>query len=128
LSALGITRKAISGGSWAGATGGPSCAVVTTGTARYVGPPSTVFRPATISKKKPKRIVVGKGKLNLLQGQTKTLFMHLNKSGKALLERQGKLDIQATVKITTVGQATVITKRTIHVVLAKPKHRKHKHG
>lgn len=107
--------------------GGPTCGVVTTGTARYVGPPSTAFRLASVSKK-PKPIVVGTGKLHLRQGQTKTLFMHLNKSGKALLVRQGKLDIQATVKITTAGQATVTTKRTIHVVLAKPKHGKHRHG
>jgi hypothetical protein len=52
--------------------------------------------------------------------------MYLNKAGKALLERQGKLDIQATVKITSAGQAPVISKKTLHVVLQKPK-KKHKH-
>jgi Tol biopolymer transport system component len=99
----------------------PRCSVGTTGSTRAVGPPSIRPRPATTSKKS-KRIVVGTGKLNLREGQTKTLSMYLNKAGKVLLEQQGKLDIQATVKITSTGQAPVISKKTIHVVLAKKKH------
>ncbi|HEV7614715.1 MAG TPA: hypothetical protein VGO36_00620 [Solirubrobacterales bacterium] len=105
----------------------PKCGVNSTGTARGASPAGIVFRPATLSKK-PKRIVVGKGKLNLTEGQTKTLDMYLNKAGKTLLAQQGKLDIKATVTITTAGQAPVISKKTLHVVLEKPKKKKkHKH-
>jgi Tol biopolymer transport system component len=101
----------------------PKCAVATEGTTRYVGPPSIHPRPARISKK-PKPVVVGKGKLSLREGQTKTLSMYLNKAGKAQLKQQGKLDIQATVTVTSTGQAPVTSKKTIHVVLAgkKKKH------
>ena len=103
------------------ACGAPKCGVVTEGTARSVAPPSTGFRPAEISKKNPKKVVVGTGKLNLLEGQSKTLFMHLNKAGKALFKQQGKLDIEATVKIVSPGQPVDTSKKTIHVVLKKPK-------
>ncbi len=101
----------------------PSCGVATKGTARYVAPPSTAYRLATTSSKKKKKgqIVVGTGKLSLLEGQTKTLSMHLDKAGRALLEQQGRLDIQATVTITSAGQGTVTSTKTLHVVLAKPK-------
>jgi TolB protein len=107
--------------------GAPDCGASTRGSS----PKSSMaaglrFRPATSSKKKPKMILVGDGKLKLREGQTKVLSMYLNKAGRALLEKQGKLDIQATVKITSTGQATVIAKRTIHVVLAtKKKKKKH---
>jgi len=105
--------------------GAPDCGASTRGSS----PKSSMaaglrFRPATSSKKKPKPIVVGSGKLKLHEGQTKTLSMYLNKAGRALLEQQGKLDIQATVKITSTGQATVTAKKTIHVVLKKQKTKK----
>jgi Tol biopolymer transport system component len=101
--------------------GAPDCGANSTGHAKAVAPKRN-FRPATTSKgKKPKPIVVGKGSLRLLEGQTKTLFMRLNKAGKALLEKQGKLDIQTTVTITPAGQPPVTAKKTIHVVLVKKK-------
>ena len=109
-----------------GVRGAPSCGTTTTGTARYAAPAGLPFRPATSSKKKPSRIMVGRGRLNLREGETKTLSMHLNKAGRALLERQGKLDIQATVKFTAVGQATVTSQKTIHVVLKKQGKKKKK--
>jgi Tol biopolymer transport system component len=103
--------------------GAPDCGASTRGTSpKSAMPAGLTFRPATSSKKKPKPIVVGSGKLKLREGQTKTLSMYLNKVGKAVLERKGKLDIQATVKITSTGQAPVTAKKTIHVVLAKKKH------
>jgi len=102
--------------------GAPDCGASTRGTApKAVAPAGVRFRPATSSKKKPKPIVVGSGKLKLHEGQTKTLSMYLNKAGKELLEKQGKLDIKATVKVTSTGQAPVTSKRTIHVVLKKKK-------
>ena len=103
----------------------PVCGVATQGTARAVGPPLTVHRPARVAAKpgkKAKQVVIGKGKLSLLEGQTKQLFMQLNKAGRELLEKQGKLDIHATVTVTSAGLPTVTSKRTLHVVLAKKKH------
>jgi TolB protein len=105
----------------------PACEANSTGNVSRASVPAGLrFRPAASSKKKPKTLLVGKGKLNLTEGQTKTLDMYLNKAGKALLKRQGKLDIQATVTVTSTGQAPVVSKRTLHVVLAKPK-KKHGH-
>lgn len=106
--------------------GAPDCGASTRGRAsKGVAPAGLRVRLATSSKKKPKAIVVGSGKLKLHEGQTKPLLMYLNKAGKALLERQGKLDIQATVKVTSTGQAPVTSTKTIHVVLAKKKSKKH---
>ncbi|HYJ21836.1 MAG TPA: hypothetical protein VEW07_07430 [Solirubrobacterales bacterium] len=102
--------------------GAPDCGASTRGTspkaARARGLP---FRLATSSKAKPKPIIVGSGKLKLREGQEKPLLMYLNKAGKELLKQQGKLDIQATVTVTSAGQAPVTAKKTIHVVLKKPK-------
>lgn len=106
--------------------GAPDCGASTRGTSpKSVAPAGLRFRPATSSKKKPRTIVVGTGKLKLREGQTKKLSMYLNKAGKAILEARGKLDIQATVTVTSTGQKPVTSKRTIHVVLAKKKPKKH---
>lgn len=83
------------------------------------------WTPGPSSKKKPKLTLVGSGKLKLHEGQTKPLLMYLNKAGKELLKQQGKLDIQATVTVTSTGQAPVTSKKTIHVVLAGKKKKKH---
>jgi Tol biopolymer transport system component len=106
--------------------GAPDCGASTRGTSpKGAAPAGLRFRAATSSKKKPKPIVVGTGKLKLHEGQTKPLLMYLNKAGKALLEQQGKLDIKATVKITSTGQAPVTATKTIHVVLKKKPKKKH---
>ncbi len=105
--------------------GAPDCGASTRGSSPKAAAPAGIRpRPATSSKKKPKPILVGSGKLKLHEGQTKPLLMYLNKAGKELLKQQGKLDIQATVKVTCTGQAPVTSKKTIHVVLAgkKKKH------
>ena len=104
--------------------GAPDCGASTRGTApkssRARGLP---FRPAMSSKtkQKPKPVVVGSGTLKLREGEEKPLLMYLNKAGKELLKQQGKLDIKATVTVTSTGQAPVTSTKTIHVVLAKPK-------
>jgi Tol biopolymer transport system component len=106
--------------------GAPDCGASTRGTSpKSAAPAGLTFRPATSSKKKPKRIVVGSGKLQLHEGQTKPLLMYLNKAGKDLLKQRRKLDIQATVTVTSTDQAPVTSQRTIHVVLEKPKKKKH---
>jgi Tol biopolymer transport system component len=101
--------------------GAPDCGANVTGTSKGAKAAGLRFRVARISKKKPKPITVGKGALQLHEGEEKTLDMYLNKKGRALLEKKGKLDIQATVTITSTGLATEISKKTIHVVAAKPK-------
>jgi Tol biopolymer transport system component len=102
--------------------GAPDCGASTRGTVPSASVPAGLsFRPATSSKKKPKQVVVGSGKLKLREGQRKPLLMYLNKAGKELLKQQGKLDIQATVKVTSTGQKPITSQKTIHVVLEKPK-------
>jgi len=102
--------------------GAPDCGASTRGTAPKASHAAGLrFRPATSSKKKPKPIVVGSGKLKLTEGQKKPLLMYLNKAGKDLLKQQGKLDIEATVTVTSSGQKPVVAKKTIHVVLKQPK-------
>jgi hypothetical protein len=103
----------------------PDCGASTRGTSPKSAAPAGVRpRLAMSAKAKPKPIVVGSGKLKLREGQEKPLLMYLNKAGKELLKQQGKLDIQATVTVTSAGQAPVTAKKTIHVVLKKPKGKK----
>jgi hypothetical protein len=52
----------------------------------------------------------------------------LTAAGVKLLTQLGKLTIDVKLTIASPGQATVTAKKTIHVVLAKPKHKKHKHS
>lgn len=101
--------------------GAPDCGASVIGTSKASRAAGLPFRLAEISKKKPRRIVIGKGKLRLKEGKQKTLDMYLTKDGRALLEKQGKLTIEATVKVTSTGQPTVTSKKTIQVVLAKAK-------
>lgn len=104
--------------------GAPDCGASTRGSAaKAVAPAGLRFRPATDSKKKPKPkpVLVGSGKLQLKEGDEKPLLMYLNKAGKELLKKQGRLDIQATVTVTSTGQAPVTQKKMIHVALKKPK-------
>lgn len=106
--------------------GAPDCGANSHATARASQAAGIRFRPATASgKKKAKPIPVGKGKLHLLEGQKKTLYLQLNKAGRTLLEKKGKLDIQATVTIKSTGAPTVTAKKTLHLVF-KPKTKKKK--
>jgi Tol biopolymer transport system component len=105
----------------------PDCGASTRGTSPKSAAPAGIRpRLAMSAKAKPKQkpIVVGSGKLKLREGQEKPLLMYLNKAGKELLKQQGKLDIQATVTVTSTGQAPVTARKTIHVVLKKPKSKK----
>lgn len=104
--------------------GAPDCGASSVGKVPSASVPAGLrFRPASASKKKkkPKALVVSAGKLSLAQDQEKTLDMYLNKAGKALLKKRGKLNIKTTVTITSSGQDPVTSTRTIHVDLAKPK-------
>ncbi len=104
------------------ACGAPDCGASTRGSSSKAAAPAGIRpRAATSVKAKPKPVLVGSGKLKLHEGQTKPLLMYLNKAGKELLKQQGKLDIQATVTVTSTGQAAVTAKKTIHVVLAGKK-------
>ncbi len=102
--------------------GAPDCGANSHGTARASQAAGLRFRPASASAgKKAKTILIGKGKLKLREGQRKPLFLQLNKAGKAMLEKQGKLDIHATVTIKSTGAPTVTSKRTLHVVFVDKK-------
>lgn len=106
------------------ACGAPDCGANSTGYAKASRAAGLPFRPALFRKKPSKKVIVGRGGLKLKQGEEKTLDMYLNKPGRKLLEKQGKLDIQATVTITGAGQPSVTEKRTVHVVLKKSKKKK----
>jgi len=102
--------------------GAPDCGANSHATTKAVIPAGIRFRPATASgKKKAKQTLVGKGKLHLTEGQTKTLYLRLNKAGWAVLEKQGKLTIQATVTIKSTGLASETFKKTLHLVFKKKK-------
>jgi hypothetical protein len=106
--------------------GAPDCGASSIGKVPTAAIPAGLrFRSAAASKKKkPKALVVGAGKLSLTEGQEKTLDMYLNKAGKALLRKRGKLDIKTMVTITSSGQPEENSTQTIRIALAKPKPKK----
>jgi Tol biopolymer transport system component len=104
------------------ACGAPSCGANSHATGSASRAAGLTFRPALAKPgKKAKQILVGKGKLNLTEGQKKTLYLRLNKAGRTLIEKQGKLTIHATVTIKSTGAPTVTAKHTLHLVLKKKK-------
>jgi Tol biopolymer transport system component len=104
------------------ACGAPDCGANSHATGKAYHAAGVSFRPASAKPgKKAKQILVGKGKLHLTEGQRKTLYLHLNKAGWALLEKQGKLTIHATVTIKSTGLASVTSKHTLHLVFKQKK-------
>jgi len=105
--------------------GAPDCGASARATAPKASIPAGLrFRPASGSKKKPKQVVIGSGKLQLREGEEKPLSLYLNKVGKALLKQKGKLDFKATVTVTSTGQAPVTSTKTVRVSLKQPKKKK----
>ena len=92
---------------------------------RVASSPAVAARAATkpkASKKKPKTIVVAKGKVHVPAGQTRILKLKLTKLGFAILEKVGKLKMSVTVTTTIAGQAPFKETRSIEVVVKqKPK-------
>jgi Tol biopolymer transport system component len=106
------------------ACGAPDCGANSHATGSASRAAGLRFRPALAKTgKKAKQVLVGKGNLHLTEGQKKTLYLRLNKAGWALLEKQGKLTIHATVTIKSTGLATVTSKHTLHLIFAKKKKR-----
>jgi Tol biopolymer transport system component len=102
--------------------GAPDCGANSHATGKVSRAAGLSFRPALArAGKKAKQILVGKGKLHLTEGQTKTLYLHLNRAGRTLLEKQGKLTIHATVTIKSTGLASETFKKTLHLVFKKTK-------
>jgi Tol biopolymer transport system component len=98
----------------------PVCNVGGQGSARSSRAAGVGLRPALAKPgKKSRQILIGKGKLHLTEGQSKPLLLYLNKAGKALFKKQGKLTIKATVTIKSTGAPTVTAKKTLHVFLKK---------
>jgi Tol biopolymer transport system component len=107
--------------------GAPDCGANSHATGKASRAAGLRFRPASAKPgRKAKQILVGKGKLHLTEGQRKTLYLHLNKAGWALLEKQGKLTIQATATIKSTGLATVTSRHTLHLVFVDKKKKKTK--
>lgn len=109
--------------------GGPSCGVVTQGTAKYVGPPSILLRPtlATASGKpkyKPRTVVVGHGKTTIPGGKSGPIRLNLTKPGIKLLEHQGALTIAVTVTVTIPRQKKIVEHRQVRVFVKKAKAKK----
>lgn len=102
--------------------GAPSCGANGHATAKASRAAGLPFRPGLArAGKKAKKVLIGKGKLHLTEGQKKPFSLYLNKAGKALLEKQGKLTIYASVTIKSTGAPTVTAKHTLHLVLKKTK-------
>lgn len=102
--------------------GAPDCGANSHATAKASRAAGLSFRPALAKPgKKSKQVLIGKGKLHLTEGQTKPLFLRLDKTGRAMLERQGRLTIYATVTIKSTGAPTVTLKHTLHLVFKKKK-------
>jgi Tol biopolymer transport system component len=102
--------------------GAPDCGANSHATGKVSRAAGLSFRPALAKPgKKAKQVLVGKGKLHLTEGQTKTLYLRLNRAGWTLLEKQGKLTIHATVTIKSTGLASETFKKTLHLVFKKTK-------
>jgi len=79
------------------------------------------------SKKHPKTTIVtlGTGTFTITSKGPHKLTVHLSKAGKKLLAADhGRLSAKILVAEKTPG-GTILTTRTIKIVPAKPKHKKH---
>jgi hypothetical protein len=90
-------------------------------------------QPATSSAKarpkgKKKQVLVGRGKTKIPAGETGKVFLRLNKTGAAVLEKRGKATINVTLTTTIPGQAGKVSEsHPIHVYLKKKKKKKQHH-
>ena len=107
----------------------PSCSVSTNGKAKGSKAAGLRFRPAATGalakKKTPKWVLVGSGKTTIPGGATRKLAIRVNKTGLAILKRDGKATITVTTKARLAGQPGVVTdSHAVHLVLKKkkPKH------
>ena len=108
---------------------GPRCAVSTDGKMKGASAAGVRPRPAASAarlkpkgKKKPKLVVVGRGKTKVPGGETRKVKLRLNKIGAAVLKKRGKATIQVTLTVKIAGQAKKeVQKHTIHVYLKKAK-------
>ena len=113
--------------------GGPSCSVATEGKMKGSMAAGLTFRPATgaaLAKpkgtkkpRKPKKpILVGRGETKIPAGETREIYLRLNKTGAAVLKKRGKATIQVTLTATIAGQAEKVTEsHSIQVYLKKKK-------
>jgi Tol biopolymer transport system component len=110
--------------------GAPGCSVTTQGTVKGSVAAGVRSQPATSSAKagpkgKKKRVLVGRGKTTIPPGATGKIYLRLNKTGAAILEKRGKATIQLSLKATIPGQAGKVSEsHLIHVYLKKKKKKK----
>jgi TolB protein len=114
--------------------GAPSCSVSTEGKMKGSMAAGLRFRPATTAKpkhgkKRPKWIVVGRGKKIVVPGgATRKLAVTINKTGLAILKKHGTVPMKVTLKSTLEGEAGVIVQsHTVRLALKKQKKPKKKH-
>src|SRR5262249_35497168 len=97
----------------------PVCSVGTTGKAKYVGPPSVLYKDV---KKVTRTIVVGRGHTKIPRNKKRSLKLKLTHDGIAALKTLGKLAVRVKVTITVAGAGKLTETHTVHVV-KKPGHR-----
>jgi Tol biopolymer transport system component len=108
--------------------GGPSCAVSTEGKAKGAAPAGLNFSLERTplrakAKKKPRSVIVAKGKTKIPGGKSGPVKMTLTRAGAKLLEKQGSLHIAVLVTITIPGQKKIGEHRQVTVVLKQSKKR-----
>jgi TolB protein len=90
------------------ACGDITCGANSKGTARYVGPPSVLFRPKK-GKNVTKTILAGRGKTKIPANTTRKLQIKLTRTGVAALKHLGKLTIKLKVTIKAGTEKVTLT-------------------
>ncbi len=107
----------------------PRCSVATDGKMKGSVAAGVRPRPAIGAarakpkgKKKPKLVIVGRGKTQIPAGATRKIKLRLNKVGAAVLKKRGKATIKVTLTAKIAGQAKKVTNsHSIRVYLKKQK-------
>jgi hypothetical protein len=109
----------------------PSCSVATEGRVKGSAAAGVRSQPLTSSAKagakgKKKQVLVGRGKTTIAGGGSGKIYLRLNKTGAAVLEKRGKATINLSLTTPIPGQAGKVSEsHVIHVYLKKKKKKPH---
>ncbi|MGH2939174.1 MAG: TolB family protein, partial [Solirubrobacterales bacterium] len=111
--------------------GAPACGVSGEGKMKGAVPAGLTFRraltaTASARPKKPKSIVVARGKVHVPSNQKRVLKLRLTKLAVAVLKKVGKLKMVLTVTTTIAGQSPVRESRTVEIFATQAKPKKHR--
>ncbi|MGE0067744.1 MAG: hypothetical protein AB7T48_10390, partial [Solirubrobacterales bacterium] len=99
------------------------CTVKAEGSAK--GRASSRPRPwqfaAASAGKKPRKIVVGRGKVKIPAGQQRAVKLKVTKKGAALIKSKGSIRLAVKAVITAPGEKKITLRKTVRVYLAKKK-------